>query len=403
MAEVTGLVVERGEGSYLYGHGGVRLLDAVSGYGVASVGHSHPRWVESVIEQAGRIAVTSLHTHELASYLSALAGVLPASLGRIALASTGVEAVEIAIRLAQTERGRPGILTFTDGFHGKSAAVRYTSDPASDEARALGPQWLRTTPFPACRDHDAMDYVDCRESVAEDIEAIATPRDLDDVAAVLIEPILGTAGNIPPKRRFLPALRELCDERGWRLVYDESITGFGRTGELFAFESFGAEPDILVLSKGLGGGFPLSAVCAGPELWDSSALSAPSATSSSYGGNPIACAAGAVTLEIVTRPDFMQQVRHVAARAAGRLRKLAEASPRVARARGMGLMLGFDLVDPESGALATVETCEAVVRDCRDRGLLVAATGPRVRLNPPLTLTEPEADFLFDVLLEVLT
>jgi 4-aminobutyrate aminotransferase-like enzyme len=402
LAQAADVVIERGEGSYLYSGTGARLLDAVSGYGVASLGHSHPRWVEAVMAQAGRIAVTSLHTPGLATYLTTLAGVLPRSLSRIALSSTGVEAVEMAMRLAQTERRRAGILTFTDGFHGKTAAVRYTRDPRSDEARALAPHWLRTTPFPACREHDVLNYSDCSEPVAEDIGAIATRTDLDDVAAVLVEPVLGTAGNIPPKRGFLAALRDLCDERDWLLIYDESITGFGRTGDLFAFQSFGVQPDILVLSKGLGGGFPLSAVCAPPQLWDGSALSAPSATSSSYGGNPIACAAGAITLEIVTSPDFMEHVRSTASHAAQRLSQLAEDSPCVARPRGIGLMLGFDLIDPDTDALASTAECDAVFRECRDRGALVAMNVPRVRLSPPLTLTVPEADFLFDVLDDVL-
>lgn len=402
MARAADVVIERGEGAYLWTDGGARLLDAVSGYGVASLGHSHPQWVEAVMAQAGRIAVTSLHTPELATYLRALAGVLPPSISRIALASTGAEAVEIALRLAQTERRRSDILTFADGFHGKTAAVRYTRDPHSPEARSLAPPWLRSARFPGCREHDAVDYDDCREPVAEDIAAIAARTDLDRVAAVLVEPVLGTAGNIPPKRGFLAALRKLCDERDWLLIYDESITGFGRTGELFAFETFGVEPDILVLSKGLGGGFPLSAVCAGPELWDRSALSAPSATSSSYGGNPIACAAGAITLEIVTSPQFMKQLRSTSAHAAKRLRALAEASPRVERPRGVGLMLGFDLIDPGTGEPASPVECEEIFRACRDRGALVATNVPRVRLSPPLTLTVSEADFLFDVLDDVL-
>jgi 4-aminobutyrate aminotransferase-like enzyme len=402
MARVADVVIERGEGSYLYSDTGVRLLDAVSGYGVASLGHSHPRWVEAVIAQAGRIAVTSLHTPELAAYLSALAGVLPPSMSGIALASTGAEAVEMAMRLAQTERGRTGILTFHDGFHGKTAAVRYTRDPATPEAQALAPTWMRSASFPVCREHDAVDYMDCREPLADEVAALAARADLGDVAAVLVEPILGTAGNIPPKWGFLASLRALCDEHGWLLIYDESITGFGRTGDLFAFETFGVEPDVLVLSKGLGGGFPLSAVCAAPELWDGSALSAPSATSSSYGGNPIACAAGTVTLEILTSPDFIEQVRATSAQAAQRLRRLAQTSARVARPRGVGLMLGFDLVDPKTGSLASTAICEDVLRACRDRGALVAANVPRVRLSPPLTLTVPEADFLFDVLDDVL-
>lgn len=402
MARSAGLVIERGDGAYLVGVTGERLLDAVSGYGVASLGHSHPRWVDAVLAQVNRLAVTPLHTPELAGYLSALAGALPQPLSAIALCSTGAEAVEMALRLAQTERGRPGILTFTDAFHGKTTAVRYTRDPRSDEARSLAPAWLRSAPFPTCNDHDAVDYADCRESATESIAALAARMDLDDVAAVLVEPVLGTAGNIPPPRGFLAELRALCDRHGWLLVFDESITGFGRTGDLFAFTTFGVQPDILVLSKGLGGGFPLSAVCASHDLWDGSALGTPSATSSSYGGNPIACAAGAITLEIVTSPGFLDQVRRTSAHAAVRLRRLARSSPSVARPRGLGLMLGFDIVDPASGALASAATCEEVFQACRDRGVLVAAHVPRVRLSPPLTLTVQEADRLFDVLDDVL-
>jgi len=401
MAEAADLVIERGEGSYLYGDG-VRLLDAVSGYGVASLGHCHPHWVKAVSAQAGRLGVTSLYTPELSAYLGELAEVLPAAMDGIALSSTGAEAVEMALRLGQTAQGRPGVLTFHDGFHGKTTAVRYTRDPRTTEARELGPDWLRSAPFPICFAHDPVDYPDCREPVDEEIRALAARADLDEVGTVLVEPVLGTAGNLPPKRGFHSALRALCDERGWLLIFDESITGFGRTGDLFGFEAYGVEPDVLVLSKGLGGGFPLSAVCATRDLWNRSALSAPSATSSSYGGNPIACAAGRATLEIVTAAGFLEQVSEVSAHSAQRLRRLGEVSPRVARPRGIGLMLGFDLVDAETGEAAGAAVCEEVFRACRDRGVLVAANVPRVRLSPPLTLEKPEADFLFDVLEDVL-
>lgn len=402
IARSAGIVVERGRGSYVYASNGSSYLDAISGFGVASLGHSHPYWVEAVVAQASKLVVTPLHTDELARYLGALAAVLPAPLDRIALFSGGAEAVEAAIRLAQTATGRPGVVTFTDSFHGKTAAVRYAGGGSVEEAAVLAPRWLRTLAYPECEDHDAVDYSHCEE--ASDVDALlAASSALDGIGAVLVEPILGTAGNIPPRRPFLRALRQACDERGWLLILDESITGFGRTGELFGFELFGVVPDIVVLGKGMGGGVPLSAVCASPELWDASALAAPSATSSSYGGNPLACAAGLATLEILTRDGFLDGLRDVASRAAARLRELAEASDRVARPRGAGLMLGLDLVDPETGARAPVSTCGEVFRACRDRGVLIVADVPRVRLNPPLTLSHAEADQLFDVLHEVLT
>jgi 4-aminobutyrate aminotransferase-like enzyme len=392
--------VESGHGAYVHDATGRRYLDAVAGYGVASLGHSHPHWVEAVIAQAGRLTVSPLHTDQLGRYLEALSDTLVADLGRIALCSTGAEAVEMAIRLAQTAGGRPGVLTFRDGFHGKTAAVRYTRDPDAPEARELAPPWLRTADYPACR-HDPLAYPSCADRGADVLEAVRARGDLHDVGAVLIEPVLGTAGNIPPQQGFLPALRTLCDDRGWLLVFDESITGLGRTGEMFALERFGARPDVLVLGKGLGGGFPLSAVCASGELWAASALSSPSSTSSSYGGNPLACAAGLATLDVLGERGFLSGVRASGDRIAAGLCELATASESVSWPRGVGLMLGFDHVDPATGALAAQPACEERFRECRDRGLLVAAHSPRVRVNPPLTIGAREAGELLDTLFEV--
>lgn len=403
IAETTDLVLERGSGSFVFASDGSRYLDAISGFGVASIGHCHPHWVGAVQAQAERLAVTPLYTPELGRLLEALAEVLPAPVNRTALFSGGAEAVEVAVRLAQTASGRSGVLSFERSFHGKTSAVRYSSDPSSPEARLLGPSWLRAFPFPACIGHDAVDYESCGESAAGLVEAIGGREDLrEEVGAVVVEPVLGTAGNIPPARRFLSELRALCDQRGWLLVFDESITGFGRTGDLFAFEHFGVAPDVLVLGKGMGGGLPLSAVCASAELWRSSVLGVPSATSSSFGGNPLACAAGLATLEVIGGDGFLDNVRSVGRRLAQGLRDLAAASPRVARPRGVGLMLGFDLVDPDSGQLADTASCSAVCLACRDRGVLVVADVPRVRLSPPLTLSPGEADELLDVLFEVL-
>lgn len=401
-AEAAGIVVERGEGSYLYDGSGGRYLDTVSGFGVASLGHSHPHWVQAVAEQVGRLGVAPLDTVDLGRYLDALGAVLPPGLQRVALYSGGAEAVEMAVRLGQTFSGRSGVLTFGGGFHGKTAALRYTRDPSAVEAAWLGPEWLRTATFPACEWHDALDYGSCEESAAELIADLEARKDMDDIGVVLLEAIQGTAGNIVPARRFLPELRALCDERGWVLVLDEAITGFGRLGRLFGFEYFGVRPDVVVLSKGLGGGFPLSAVCASSDLWRDSALGRPSGTTTTFGGNPLACAAGRATLEIVTGEGFLEGVCDVSAQAALRLRELADASPLVARPRGIGLMLGFDLVDPASGELASSSTCHAVARACREMGMLTVAHVPRVRVSPPLTVSHAEVDQMFNIFRGVL-
>jgi 4-aminobutyrate aminotransferase-like enzyme len=400
VADLADVVIDSGRGAFVYDSGGRGYLDTVAGYGVASIGHSDPAWVDAVITQARRLAVTPLYTEELARYLEALAGILPSRLGQIALCSTGAEAVEMALRLSQTASDRPDVLTFSDGFHGKTAAVRYTSRPGTAEAQALGPFWLRSAPYPACH-HDPCEYPSCADSGAATIAAISAREDLSRVGTVLVEPVMGTAGNIPPERGFLRALRELCDKRGWLLVFDESITGLGRTGSLFAFEWFGAEPDVLVLGKGLGGGLPFSAVCAPAELWNESALSAPSSTSSSFGGNPLACAAGSATLQILTRDGFLENVGYTSRSLRTGLCQLAATSAAVSWPRGLGLMLGFDHIDPTSGGLADESLCGDRFRAARDRGVLLAAHAPRVRINPPLTLTPSEADRLLEVLFEV--
>ncbi|HEX8205416.1 MAG TPA: aminotransferase class III-fold pyridoxal phosphate-dependent enzyme, partial [Solirubrobacteraceae bacterium] len=286
-------------------------------------------------------------------------------------------------------------------FHGKTLGVRYSGGQRAQDDQ-LVPPWLRIASFPVCSTHDALTYSVCEDSGAEALTQLTQRSDLNDVGAVLVEPVLGTAGNIPPPRRFLAGLRALCDERGWLLIFDEMITGFGRSGKLFASEYFGVIPDVLVLGKGLGGGFPLSAVCASQELWERSVLAEPSATATSYGGNPIACAAGMATLEIVTAPRFLDDVGAVGAHLAQRLVELAEASPLVGWPRGLGLMLGFDLLDARTGDLATGQDCAAIFRACLDRGVLLAADTPRVRVSPPLTLTLAEADELAGVLFEVL-
>lgn len=402
LARLARFTAHTGRGARIADGEGREFLDAVGGYGVASLGHSHPDWVRAVVDQAQRLVVAPVDSDQGVAYVAALVEVLPGQSMLPALFSTGAEAVENAVRLAQTATGRPGVLTFAKGFHGKTSALRYTADPSTPEARSIAPGWMASVAFPECQRHSVADYSRCDESAADLLDEVRRRSDLDQVGAVLVEPILGTAGNLMPRGRFHAELRRLCDERGWLLIYDESITGFGRTGRMFACEWFGAVPDVLVLSKGIGGGFPLSAVCASDELWARSALSAPSGTSSSYGGNPLACAAGLATLEIITAEGFLDRVVAAAERAQTRLELLATRSDQVGRPRGLGLLLGFDQIDPQTGALADASTCAAAVRACRELGVLAALHVPRVRLSPPLTITPEEVDFLFDVLEEAL-
>jgi len=393
IAESAGLVVTHGDGSYLVTDSGRRMLDFATAMGVAAIGHANPVWASAVATQAHRLAACVLHTREHAAYLERLAAYLPAGVDRVALYSGGAEAVEVAVRLAQSVTGRRDLLSFSAGFHGKTIGVRFSGGRFPEERLSLGVDWVHSLPYPRCEQHGALSYAACDEDGAAALATLEARADeLDGVAAIIVEPVLGTAGNRPPQRHFLTGLRALCDRRGWLLIVDESITGFGRVGRSFAVDWFGIRPDILVLGKAIGGGFPLSGVAAPGALWDASLFAQPSATSSSYGANPLACAAGNAVLDLVGAAGFLQQVDRTSLRLAEGMALLEAESPYVARNRGLGMMLGFDLVDPTTGDLAGSDLCLRLFRRCLAEGILVVGDVPEVRLNPPLVLTEDEAE-----------
>jgi 4-aminobutyrate aminotransferase-like enzyme len=400
IAESAGVVITHGRGARLFDSQGRGYLDFATAMGVAGFGHAHPRWARALADQAAQLAATVLHTPMQADYLAGLAEIVPDGLERVALYSGGTEAVEVALRLAQSVTGRSNVISFTSGFHGKTAGTRFTGRRYADERQALGIDWIHDVDYPLCTTHDAVSYPQCGGDGAEALAELDTyAGSLDGgVAAVIVEPVLGTAGNRPPERLFLSRLRDLCTRRGWLLILDENITGFGRLGTHFAADWFSVKPDILVMGKAMGGGFPLSGVAAPSSLWDNSLYAEMSATSSSYGANPVACAAGLAVLDILREDGFLDNVQRVAAVLAEGLGDIERRSPYVARARGVGLMLGFDFVDPQSGGLASPELCKRLFLDTLQRGLLIVGDVPGVRLNPPMTLTVAEAEQALEAL-----
>jgi 4-aminobutyrate aminotransferase/(S)-3-amino-2-methylpropionate transaminase len=399
IAENAGLVITRGEGAHLIDDQGRRYLDFATAMGVAAIGHGHPRWAAAVADQARRLSACVLHTPEHARYVEALAEVLPAGLDRTALYSGGTEAVEVAVRLAQSVTGNRHLISFNTGFHGKTAGVRFTGHRFAKERDQLRLDWVHDVAYPECTEHDVLTYPQCNDDGELALAGLEQYADSLDggVAAVIVEPILGTAGNRPPHRRFLAGLRQVCTRRGWLLIDDESITGFGRLGVMFAADWYGVDPDIIVLGKAMGGSFPLSGVAASSALWDNSLFADPSATSSSYGANPVACAAGLAVLDILAEEGFLANVLATSARLARGLVDIEARSPYVRRVRGVGLMLGFDIVDPATGELADTTLSQRLFLSLLDHGLLIAQV-PAVRLNAPLTLTEAEADEAIEAL-----
>ena len=371
---------ERGEGVRLYTEDGKTYLDFIAGIAVSALGHSHPAMVEALQTQAGKLWHTSNMFRvpageELARKMCER---LPFA-ERVFFTNSGTEAIECALKTARKYHWANGdteryeIVTFTGAFHGRSlGAINAGGNPAYLEG--FGPRLPGFT------------QIEWGDKAA--LDAAVT----DKTAAVLLEPVQGEGGVRATSEEDLAALRKLCDERGALLIYDEVQCGMGRTGKLFAHEwAKDAEPDIMCVAKGVGGGFPFGA-CLTTEATGS--VMQPGSHGSTYGGNPLAMAVGNVVWDIISDEAFLEQVRRVSGTVAQGLKSLADSHPdKVAGVTGKGLLIGLQLK-----ALP-----KPVQNACRDKGLLVGVAGNNVlRLAPPLVITDEdvrEAVGLIDVAL----
>ena len=363
------ITIVKGRGAEVWDDRGRRYIDCVAGIGVASVGHANPAVAEAVAEQA-RTLVTCpgiFYNDTRARLLEKLAAVAPGGLSRGFLCNSGAEAVEAAIKFARLTTGRTGIVSAMRGFHGRTlGALSATHKEAYREVfRPLVPDFS----FVPFNNPDKL-----RGAVGE------------DTAAVLIEPVQGEGGIRPATAEFLEAAREVCDETGALLVFDEIQTGFCRTGRMFACEHYGVVPDMLCLAKAIAGGVPLGAVLA-----DERVQVPPGKHGTTYGGNPLACAAALAAI------GFMEEER-LAGRAAAQGARFREgfeaAMPRRVRAvRQVGLMIGVELR----------ERCRPYIEVLGDEGLLTLPAGTTViRVLPPLVITEQQIDEVVEVMVRVL-
>jgi 4-aminobutyrate aminotransferase-like enzyme len=324
----------------------------------------------------------------------------PEGLDRVQLFSGGSEAVESAIRLARAYTGKHEILSFWGGFHGKTAGT--LAQMGSEFKHGLGPlaPGAFLTPYADCARcpfklaHPSCGLL-CVELAREKLKKETTGR----LAAILVEPMQGTAGNVIPPTDWLPAIAEVAKDHGALLIADEMITGFGRTGRPFAVERNRVRPDIMTLGKALGGGYPVSAVVARGEITErAEPWNKPSFSSSSYGGNPLASAAVAASVGAIRDEGLVERSRRVGARLGHGLASLAERHRCVAHVRGEGLFLGFDLVDPSTREPWSAAACGRLFDEVLRRGMISMTYAPRVRVNPPLVLREEEADEAVEIL-----
>ncbi len=389
----AGLAMARGQGSTLIDEDGQEYIDFIAGITIGSVGHCHPHYVEALKRQVEKLTFGSFTTETRTRFLEMLASLTPEGLTRIQMFSGGAEAVEAALRLAKAATGKREVIGFWGGFHGKTGGVLGLL--GSDFKHHLGPflpgQYL--TPYADCyRCPLRLTYPDCGIACADYVRDVIRHQTGGEIAAIIVEPVQGTAGNIVPPEGFLRAIQQIAKEAGALLLCDEMITGIGRTGSMWGSDHDQVVPDIMTVGKGVGGGFPLSAVISTEELTSKKPWSNPSASSSSYGGNPLAAAAGLASLEIILKENLVKNADRVGAVMLKRLEALKEKHRVVGEVRGRGLLLGIELVkDRRTKEPLGKDVTQALYQECLRRGLAAMTYSATVRINPPLMISEETA------------
>jgi 4-aminobutyrate aminotransferase len=393
---LTDLQVSHGSGAVVTTTDGVDYLDLTSGIGVVNTGHCHPAVVEAVREQAGRFlhAQVNCYRHDQLEPLAArLAEITPEGIERFFVSNSGAEATEAAVKLAKQATGRPHTVVFQGSFHGRThlTMAMTTSKAIYRAGHAPLPSGVFVAPFPYTfltgEDEDrAVDR--CLQEFDLLLKTQTSP---DEVACVMIEPVLGEGGYVPAPARFLHGLLERCRAHGILFVADEVQTGFGRTGELFAIDHAELRPDVLVMAKGIASGFPVSAIGASADImsrWNQGSHGG------TYGGNPMGCAAALATIGVMTAPGFMDHAAAVGARFRAGLDRIAGHHATVAENRNLGAMLATEIVDPDgcSDAGRTAAILRHLLHEERTIAMSCGPFGSTLRWIPPLVISNDQVD-----------
>jgi len=407
-SRITELTVDHGEGSWLVTTDGERYLDYSSGIGVTNTGHAHPRVAAAIAAQAQRLlhGQQNIVYHEPGLRLyERLQHVLPGDGWRAFLSNSGAEAVEAAVKLARVATGRPVIIAFRGGYHGRTAQTMALTT-AKDVYRAAFeplPGSVYHTSYPYCYraagGPHPIDACTCDWEAQLDLtfHQYVYP---EHVAAIIVEPVLGEGGYIVPPPDFLPRLREITRRHGILLVADEVQTGFGRTGRFFAVQHWDVEPDIVVMAKGIASGLPLSGILARRDLLD---RFPPGSHGGTYGGNVVACAAANATLDVIENERLVDNARERGEQFLAGLRSIARKYRSVGDVRGLGLMLALEFVRPgeRDGRVPNPELTKRVQAEALARRLVVLTAGTYVnviRIIPPLVTTAEEVDLALGIL-----
>ena len=365
-----GLEIVRAEGSWLYTSDGRRYLDLIAGIGVSALGHGNPVVRDAIESQMRRhlhVMVYGEYVIESQVRLAArLAQLLPRPLDRVYFTNSGAEAIEGTLKAVRKYTRRSAFVAFDGAYHGDTmGALALAGNPAFRAPFGVLPGPVRHLPFGDVQSLGAID---------------------ETIAAVVVEPVQAEGGVRIPTREFITALRKRCDLSGAMLVFDEVLTGFGRTGRMFALEHFNVIPDVIVLAKALGGGLPLGAFVARDEIMDVLAHDPPLGHITTFGGHPLSCAAGLASLEVITQERLWERAESIGNEFRERIEGLG--AEEIAKVRGIGLLIGIEM---RSAALAQRFVAESIARGVIINWTLNADTV--VRLAPPLTIAPDEIEF----------
>jgi 4-aminobutyrate aminotransferase/(S)-3-amino-2-methylpropionate transaminase len=398
LAKATDVVVDRAQGALIHDVDGNTFIDLVGGIGMLAVGHSPPGVVQAITAQAERLIHTCALVASYEPYVrlcELLNEMTPGSFPKkTLLANSGSESVENAVSLARRYTGRPVVICFEGGYHGRTLLTLSLTSKYGLFKKGFGPfaPEIVRLPFPNMyRIPDGMSaeqYLDW--SILQLEQAFVAQVDPSATAAILIEPIQGEGGFLPVPARFMQRIRALCDQHGIVLIADEVQSGFGRTGKMFAIEHTGVAPDLMVMAKSLGAGMPISAVTGRAEILDSPHLGGVGGT---YGGNPLACAAAITAIEIIRQPDFMAHVSQLGAVMHEVLGGWKERHAIVGDVRGLGSMMLAEFVRDRKTREPAPEETLAIIRRAVQNGVIAMRAGlfsNCIRLLPPLVITEAQ-------------
>lgn len=404
IATFAPIFVEKASGAHVTDVDGNVFLDFAGGIGVLNVGHAHPQVVKAVASQAEQITHMAFQVAGYESYVEVcerLCALTPGTFAKKALlVSTGAEAVENAIKIARVATGRPAVVAFTHAFHGRTLLGMSLTGKVSPYKVGFGPfaPEVYRLPFPYCYRCSTPQQPCCLANPQKLTDSFKTLVAPESVAAVILEPVLGEGGFVPAPKEFLATLRRFCSEHGIVLIADEIQTGFGRCGRMFACEVLDLEPDIITVAKSLAGGLPLAGLVGRAEIIDKVP---PGGLGGTYAGNPIATAAALASLDVLQNDNLAGRAELLGNRVRARFSELATKSPHIGDVRGLGLMIGLELIENKNTRTPASKLTAAVQKSALQRGLIVLSAGTAgnvLRLLVPLVITDQQLDMGLDIL-----